>query len=192
MISIIIPHRKTDSCEVALLTLRTQTFRDYEIIQIEDTESKGASWARNRGYEEEKGNYLLYSDNDIHWYSNALQVLSDTLIAHPECAYSYGAYKMGGKLYCYSPFDEEKLKASNYISTMSLFRKEDFCGFDENIKRLQDWDIFLNLLLNHNKIGVSCEKIIFTTIVRDGISFGKDAMPWEEAVKIIKQKYGLK
>lgn len=187
MISVIVPHRVGESCDVTLKTLAVQTFRAFEIITVQDTDARGANWARNFGAEMARGDFLLFSDNDIHWYSNALGTMWEWLQAVPAAAYCYGRYEMGGKIYCNQKFDAELLRQRNYISTMSLIRREDFPGFDEDIKRLQDWALWLKML-KQSKVGVYCDRLLFSTKVRAGISAGKD-ISYEEAAKIVQERY---
>ena len=192
MISIVIPFRPNESCDITLKTLQTQTYKDFETIIIEDSEQRGANWARNQGALQAKGEMLLFSDSDIHWFSNALETMLAYLYTFQKVSYCYGQYTMGGKIYCNRDFDPEVLKQINYISTMSLMRTKDFPGFDENIKRLQDWDLWLTML-KQGKIGINCKTILFTTNIREGISCGKTIPKegYEEAVKIVKTKHGL-
>lgn len=187
LISIIIPTRNPKSI---ITDFSNQTYKNFEVIIIHDEKLKGAPWARNQGAKKAKGQFLLFSDDDIIWKPYALELLLKTLKEHPECSYSYGAYLMDGVLYCWQEFDSNLLKQRNYISTMSLIRRQDFPRFDENLKRLQDWDLWLNLLFK-NKIGVFCKDIIFTTFKRAGITFGPAAQSWEDAVKAIKLKYKI-
>jgi glycosyltransferase involved in cell wall biosynthesis len=149
---------------------------------------KGANWARNEGFLQVKTEYVLFSDNDIKWREGAISSLLEALEEHPEASYSYGSYLMGGKLYCNQSFDPDVLKSHNYISTMSLIRASDFPGFDETVKRFQDWDLWLTML-ERGKIGVHCGEIIFDTEIREGLTFNSDD-PVKMA-QIIKDKHNI-
>ena len=177
-----IPNRKSQTPETTLKSLPD----DVEVIVVDDIDCKGANWARNEGYKRVETEYVLFSDNDINWHPGAFKSLLQTLEEHPECSYSYGAYRMGDDLYCWEPFDPEQLKDHNYISTMSLIRAKDFPGFDENIKRFQDWDLWLTML-EQGKIGINCGEEIFDTKIREGITFG-GSDPFEMA-EIVKKKH---
>jgi glycosyltransferase involved in cell wall biosynthesis len=158
-------------------------------IVVEDKKKKGANWARNKGFESVDTEFVLFSDDDIRWREGAIEKLLETLEAHPEVSYSYGAYVMGGNVYCDQEFDPDLLLLSNYISTMSLIRTKDFPGFDESLDRFQDWDLWLTMLRD-DKIGVFCGEIIFDTDIRDGITHnGKVSI--EEAFLKIKDKHKL-
>jgi hypothetical protein len=190
-LTIVIPHRVWETPDYTLEALNRSSFQDFKVVTICDYEQKGAAWARNEGFKQVNTEFVLFSDNDIDWTINGIKHLMDCLKEHPEATYSYGTYRIGPYLQCHEEFDPELLKHHNYISTMSVIRSKDFPGFDENLVRFQDWDLWLNLLINHNKVGVHCGKLIFETPVRDGITKNPQ-LTEEEASKIIKDKYGLK
>jgi glycosyltransferase involved in cell wall biosynthesis len=180
------PHRTGEDCRLTEQSLP----KSLRLISVDD-EGHGANWARNKGFKEVKTEYVLFTDCDINWHSGAVELLLKTLEKHPEASYSYGAYEMGGVIQCDMEFDPEILKLQNYISTMSLVRSNDFKevgGFDEKIKRFQDWDLWMNFL-EHGKVGVYCGQIIFDTPVRAGITYGEDNLV--ESFKIIQAKHNL-
>ncbi|MEK9208167.1 MAG: glycosyltransferase family A protein [Patescibacteria group bacterium] len=177
--------------DTTLDSLGEQSFKDFKIVVVYD-EGKGANWARNKGFKQCDTEFVLFSDNDINWSENALEVLYETLQRFRFASYAYGRFKVGDIIWGHQMFDPIKLLTENYISTMSLIRSDDFrlCGgFDESIKGFQDWDLFLNLLINHKKRGVYCNELIFTTEPRQGISAQRDNL---ECGRIINDKYNLK
>ena len=122
---------------------------------------------------------------------NALEVMLQTLRYFTRASYAYGRFKIGDKIWGHQMFDPVRLLTANYISTMSLLRADDFrlCGgFDENLTGFQDWDLWLNLLINHKKRGTYCNELTFTTEPRDGISAQRDNL---EIARIINDKYNL-
>lgn len=188
-LSIIIPIREGGNPEVTLRSLERQTYRDFDIICAWD-HGRGANHARNAGFRLTNTPLVLFSDDDIDWHPDALQRLVSTLKANPKASYSYGAYTMGGRVYCDRPFDAARLKRGNYISTMSVIRTEHFPGFDESIQRLQDYDVWLAMLAAGH-VGVYCGAEIFTTKVRNGITYAPDSQTYEEAFEILRRKYGI-
>lgn len=188
-ITIVIPLKEGNSADITLKSLEEQTFSDFDTIIIND-EHKGANWARNKGFEKVKTEFVLFSDDDINWDQRAIAALYGHLHLVPEASFSYGSYEMGGRTYCDKKYSARLLMETNYISTMSLIRSEHFPGFDESIKRLQDWDLWLNML-GRGMIGVYCNRQIFTTEIRDGISFDEYSISWTEAADIIKAKYKI-
>lgn len=187
LISIIIPNREGENPYQTLESLASQS-PSFEVVVVYD-EGKGANWARNRGAELARGDLFLFSDNDIIWEPDALKILSEALDKSDFAGYAYGWYTIDGFAYCQQEFDSELLRKKNYISTMSLIYRNLFVGFDENLKRLQDWDLWLTLL-EHSVEGVYCQKKIFSTEKRAGISSGLE-ISWSEAERLVREKHGL-
>ncbi|MHA1586443.1 MAG: glycosyltransferase family 2 protein [Candidatus Heimdallarchaeota archaeon] len=187
LISIIIPSRPFEKI-ISMSSLKAQTYKNIEIIKVIDKKKEGAPVCRNRGFLKAKGEFVLFSDNDLEWDKNAIAILYKTLKENPKASYSYGSYTLGEELIGDKEFSKQELLKSNYISTMSLIRREDFIPFDEKIKKFQDWDLWLTML-EKGKIGKFCGHCVFSTEKKDGISYGKNAMDSEEAKKIIMEKH---
>lgn len=173
-------------------SIHNQTYKDYEIIVIHDKDRKGANWARNKGAKQANGDYLFFCDDDVELESWALEKLLETLVTKNE-AYAYGWFRLGTKTKGDRGFCPDMLRTCNFISTMSLVRKDIFLevgGFDESFTRLQDWDLWLTMLDNGYR-GAYCGLRIFkTTKDPDGISSDKNT-PYEEALKMIEKKHKI-
>lgn len=189
-LTIVIPYRKWETPDYTIEALKQSSYQDFKIVTVCDSEQRGAPWARNEGFKQCDTEFVLFSDNDIQWTINGIKHMVDCLKNNPHITYSYGACRIGPYTQCQEDFDPELLKKHNYISTMSVIRAKDFPGFDESLKRFQDWDLWLNLLINHNKVGMNCGKLIYDSPIRDGITKNPE-LTEEEAAKIIKQKYNL-
>lgn len=133
-----------------------KTNNPYEIIII-DNEDVGVQEKRNMGAAKATQEFIFFCDDDIVLPSGYLALLHETLVDNPQYGYAYTDYQAivmypdihPKKANYYNKsreFDEELLKINNYISTMSLIRKNIFPGFDTSINRLQDWDVWLGLL----------------------------------------------
>lgn len=232
-ISIIIPtYQHAKELAKCLESILAQTFHDFEVIVVDDgstdntdeilekyasnfrsqvlgfkiinQENQGSNPARNRGAQEAKGEYLLFCDADITTEPSMLEKMANALQANSDKSYVYCSFKFGWKTFKLWPFDTEKLKKMNYIHTTSLLRCVDFPGFDEKIKRLQDWDLWLTLL-EQGKEGLWIPEILFQVAPRkSGISqwlpsfiykilfFLPQVKKYKEAERIIKEKHGLK
>ncbi len=193
-ITIVIPTRQStyefwSDENPTIKSLANQTFKDFEIVIVPD-QGKGACWARNEGFKQVKTEFVLFSDDDIKWKSRALETLLKTLKMSPKASYSYGRYLLAGKIWSHEGFDARNLKDHNYISTMSLIRTKDLPEkpFDESIKRLQDWDLWLTLL-EQGKRGVYCEDLIFETDLKDGISH--NGYNYLDAILTVRKKHNL-
>lgn len=195
-ITVVIPHREIEDCKVTLDSLAEQTFKDFHTIEVSD-QGKGANWARNEGFKSVNTEFVLFSDNDIDWKSHALETLLRVLKQTPKASYSYGRYRINDQIWCHQAWDPHMLRQENYISTMSLIRTKDFPGFDENIKRLQDWDLWLTML-EQGKRGVYCEDLIFETKERPGITHdgnggiqGTSGVNYLDAILTVRKKHNL-
>lgn len=186
-VTVVVINREVETPYMTLKSLAHQTV-PLDVVVVYD-EGRGANWARNQGAALVQSELVIFSDNDIVWESDALEMLQATLAKHPQASYAYGWYMMEGQTYCRQPFDANLLRHTNFISTMSLLHRRDFPGFDETIERLQDWDLWLTLLAQ-GKTGVYCDHQIFTTSVRPGITFGQ-GISWEEARRKVMRKHSL-
>ena len=120
----------------------------------------GSQKKRNDGFKKSTQQYVFFCDDDIVLPANYLQLLYETLVKNsnnPKIGYTYTGYygivinprthPLGGNFTTQSTvFNADTLRQGNYISTMSLIKREVFIGFDENIKRFQDWDMYLTML----------------------------------------------
>lgn len=232
MISIIIPvYNQAAKLIKTLDSISKQSYQDYEVIIVNDgssdnvenlcadylkklqtsdhylflnQENKGAPAARNRGEQEAKGDYLLFCDADAILHPQALEYMRSYLEANPSASYAYSSFLWGKKLFKLTDFDSEKLKRQPYIHTMSLIKRVDYPagGWDESIKKFQDWDLWLTML-EAGKIGVFVPQILFTVAPGGTISswlpsFAYKLFPflpavkkYNKAMKIIKDKHGL-
>jgi glycosyltransferase involved in cell wall biosynthesis len=186
-LTVVIPNKQGQSPELSIRTLYRQGFTDFDIIIIND-DSGNANIARNAGLTLVHTPYVLFCDNDINWAHNALQLMMDCLTRHTDISYAYGHYELSGKIWCNKEWDAAELKRRNYVSTMSIVRTAHHPGFDEKIKRLQDWDVWLSMLAQGKK-GKYTGSLIFTTPARNGIT--RNSIGWEEAIGAIKAKHKI-
>lgn len=171
-------------------------------IKIIQQENKGSNPARNRGAKEAKGEFLLFCDADIIAQPTMVAEMMEALKNNPDKAYAYSSFQFGFKKFPSFYFDGEKLKKFNYIHATSLIRRESFPGWDENIKRLQDWDLMLTVL-KKGQSGVYIPKFLFKVIAGGTMSswlpsFVYKILPFLPAVKkykmaekVIKEKHNL-
>lgn len=181
LISVIIPaYNAATTLPLLLDCLQAQTYRNFECIVIDDGSSDntaeiaknhplkpriiqqsnaGAPAARNRGAREAAGAYLLFCDADVTLKPEALQKMVDALAANPEASYAYSDYYFGNIFFDLSTVQPEDLRQRPYIHTTSLIHAKDFPGFDEQLQRFQDWDLWLTLL-EQNKHGVYIPKTL--------------------------------
>lgn len=124
--------------------------------------------------------FIIKVDNDTVWRRNTLDHMVDTLKeANENVAYSYVSFEYKGsinKAFPAVPFDSDKLRRMNYISSNSMFRTKILQEIplvdDDKYKRLLDWAYYLKLL-NNGYIGIPCERGYFVAnSSSDSISSG--------------------
>lgn len=230
MISIIIPTynhaRELDYC---LDSIRNQDYQDFEIIVVDDGSvdhpedvvknysnlqfyrqpNMGAPAARNKGFELAQGDEVIFLDADVVMRPDMLGRMHRQLSADTSISFVYSAFKIGRKTMRYVPFSVEKLRKFNYIHSSSLVRARDFPGWDESLKKFQDWDLWLTMI-ERGLHGVGVDEILFK-IVNPGSGTMSQwlprlayVLPWPllnytpraiaeyvQARKIILEKHGL-
>ena len=165
-ISVVIPaFNSAKTLATTLNGLNAQTLKPAEIVVVDDgskdatseiakkfdvklirQENYGAPAARNAGFAKTTGDFVLYCDADVVLQPTMLESMARALLLHPEAGYAYSDFKFGWHTFDLFDFDPERLLKANYISTMSLIRREACIGFDESLKRYQDWDLWKRLL----------------------------------------------
>jgi glycosyltransferase involved in cell wall biosynthesis len=174
------------------------------VLSVISQPNSGAPVARNRGFAVSKGEYVIFWDADTLAHPQMLQKMFAYLQKHEEVSYAYSQFKFGWKRIKSQHFNSEKLKQINYIDVTSLIRRADFPGFDESLKRFQDWDLWLTML-EKGKTGIFIPEVLYEKVVgsREGISTWLPSfvyqLPWktkqvkkyEEAKEIIVKKHGL-
>ncbi len=161
-ISVIVPLgesdiRKTFFYDYTLPTIKANN--PSEIIVVSGVGS--ATEKRNLGFEKSSMPFIFFCDDDILLPSSHLINLGVRLEKSMEhdssVGYCYTGYlgivldkrchPMGGNFHIAAvEFNEDSLRSANYISTMSLIKRECFTEFDNELERFQDWDLWLTLL----------------------------------------------
>jgi glycosyltransferase involved in cell wall biosynthesis len=149
-------------------------------IKYISQENKGANPARNRGLKEAQGELVMVLDADVVLRADALELLARSLVDHPKSSYAYGRFYLGWKSFRNYAFSADRLRKMNYIHTSALVRRADHPGYDESIRRFQDWDVWLTML-GKGMTGVFVPEYLYEVRV-DGAS--------RIGVKIGKKTYG--
>jgi glycosyltransferase involved in cell wall biosynthesis len=163
VVSVIIPtHNRPKFIKEAIASVKAQTYRNFEIIVIDDVLGKGPSWARNRGAEKANGKYLAFLDSDDLWDKRKLEKQIDYLKKNRKfkACYTNEKWIRSGKhlnqLKKHRKFHGdifEKclplciISASSILMTRELFNS--LGGFDESLPVCEDYDLWLRLSLRH-------------------------------------------
>jgi len=184
-------------------------FRDrLPITTIRFDVNRGAPAARNAGADATEAPFLLFLDADAELVPDALQTFHDALDQHPEASFAYADFLWGAKRFRGRPFDRKALERRNYIHTTSLLRREAFPGFDETLRKFQDWDLWLTMA-ERGTVGVWIDRDLFRIEPRtQGMSRWMPriahVIPWQklgfvpkeisnyrEAEDIVRKKHGI-
>ncbi len=193
LISIIIPlYNQSQALPNTLASIAKQSYPNLEVILVNDgstdgieksidrlkqvvnfkffsQENRGAPTARNQGYKMSNGHYVVFWDADISAREDMLEKMQLALERNPNKSFVYSSfYFLGKKMKC-GPFKAQRLKKQNYITTTSLIKSEDFPGFDQTLKRFQDWDLWLTMLEN-KKQGIWIDEYLFSVRTPGSIS----------------------
>jgi hypothetical protein len=154
---------------------------------------------RNEGFGKATQPYVFFCDDDCILPVSYFQSLYDCLEAHPDKSYAYSGYR--GVVFNPTTephnnfiipgieFTAEMLRRQNFINTTSLIRTKDFPGFDENIKRFQDWDLWLTML-EQGKVGILVPSQSFLSFFNDEGQTNVNNS-YVDAFNIIKNKHSL-
>lgn len=232
LVSVIIPtYQHAGTIAACLDSVLAQTYTPIEIIVVDDgstdgtqevlapyhdrvtiivQDNRGANPARNRGFAEATGEFVIFCDADVIMEPEMVARMVQMLQEHPEASIAYSGFRFGWKVFRGVPWNAARLRKMNYIHTTSLVRRADFPGFDETIKRFQDWDVWLTMLAR-GKSGVLVAGTLFRCMVEGESRIGSkwlpsfmyripwERLPWrphqiakyEAARRIIAQKHGL-
>ena len=180
LVSVVIPcYNQANFLGEAIESVLAQTYRHFEIIVIDDgspdntaevaarypdmryirQENQGLSGARNTGFRESHGKYLVFLDADDRLLPGSLQAGINCLHVHPECAFVSGHHryiKADGSLlneYPPEPIDDDHyiaLLKRNYIGMhatvmyqRSVFEKVGL--FNTSLKSCEDYEMYLRI-----------------------------------------------
>ena len=193
----------TDGTEAVL-----KNYRDR--VKVIYQNNAGANPARNRGLAEAEGEFLIFCDADVIMKPQMIEKMHRALMNNPATSYAYSGFWFGWKHFPGQIFNADRLRRMNYIHTTSLVRAADFPGFDNTIKRLQDWDVWLTML-ERGKVGVLVPETLFKVGIHGASRIGSSWLPsfvykipwtklawkptrvakYEAAKRIIQEKHGL-
>lgn len=198
LVSVVIPtYQHAGTIAACLDSVFGQTYEFLEIIVVDDgstdntqevlepyrdrarvivQENQGSNPARNRGFSKATGEYVIFCDADVIMRQDMIARMVDALEANPQSSVAYSGFRFGWKRFRGVPWNAARLRKVNYIHTTSLVRRNDFPGFDNAIKRFQDWDVWLTMLAQ-GKSGVLVPGTLFRCIVEGDSRIGSKWLP---------------
>lgn len=232
LVSVVIPtYQHAGTIQACIDSVLSQSYKNIEVIVVNDgstdnteevlaaygekiisvyQENQGSNPARNRGLAEASGEFVIFVDADVFMKPEMIERMVEMLKTHPEASFVYSSFKFGWKLFASRPFSQQMLRKMNYVHTTSLVRRADFPGFDNEIKRLQDWDVWLTMI-EAGKTGIWIDDVLFFVQIDGASRIGSSWLPsfmykipwhmigwkplqikkYEDARQVIQQKHSL-
>ncbi len=195
---IIVDDASTDGSKKLLQGLEKK-YKHLRVLYLK--KNTGACGARNVGAEVAKGKYLSFLPADAKLYPGMARIWYEKLEEFPEYDFLYGGYRFTDEKYnpifdyTSDEFDPYFLKVNNYIDGSFPIKKELFDkmgGWDESIKSLQDWEFWLNAVINHKAKGMFVRDIFFETTMPHAGGLSDDSHKnWIARTDTIKKKHGI-
>jgi glycosyltransferase involved in cell wall biosynthesis/SAM-dependent methyltransferase len=130
----------------------------FKNVQLIRQSNRGLSAARNAGLRSCNTSYVIFLDADDRLLPNAIEASLAAIEAHPECAFVYGGYRLVSKdgrpitSGRSDPIDDARLaflRGDPIAIHTVLFRRDRLLtlnGFDENLRRCEDYDLHLRVI----------------------------------------------
>lgn len=196
-VSVVIPHLKSRKHFLEASCLPSVRRNDPAQVIVRDEEGDACT-KRNAGAAIATEKYLLFVDDDAVLRDSCIPAMLAALEKDPGATFAYGDVEMvlsKGVPYPHpcglrraQPWNHGTLIWGNYVETTSLLRREAFPGFDPEIKRFQDWDLWLTLAEKGHR-GVYIPEVLLELHHFDvGITA---SVPFQESLYAIKAKHRL-
>ncbi len=197
---IIVDDASTDETESVVAGIR-----DDRIRYVKNEINRGANFSRNRGCSLAKGDYLAFLDSDNYWGKEMLEsqmellVPSSAKVGFVFCRVRFQQFDKPleeGKVVPREQFDSGQINRilpyGNMIDMNTVvMKKEAFCkvnGFDEEMPRLQDYELFLRLVLMYDYKVLYNPQVLDTNVIQ-GNSISMNMSKLEKAVLLLLKKY---
>ncbi len=174
---------------------------DPRIRYIRHDSNRGANAARNTGIKAACAEFVAFQDSDDEWMPEKLEKQVGVLEAtgHEVAAVYTGFLRLKGDEVTYIPGDDiskkegyihQQLLKGNFITTQTVLARRQCivdCGmFDEEMPRLQDWDLWIRIARNYHFLYIN-ESLVRAYHTQDSIS--KNMAAYDAAIGRIIDKY---
>jgi glycosyltransferase involved in cell wall biosynthesis len=127
---------------------------DSGVIRYIYQEHSGVCKARNTGLKYSKGDLIAYLDSDNEWLKDYLKIMVNVFDKNKEYNTAYSAIEVfdnvrNKRFIRNTPYDRKRLLTGNFIDLNIFMHRrilfEQLGGFNENLKRLVDWEFIIRL-----------------------------------------------
>jgi len=222
LVSIVLPtYNRPRLLRRALWCIKEQTFKDYEVIVVNDAgcdidvgnlmmeygvqrvvinpDNVGLAASRNAGIKVAKGKYITYQDDDDIWFPEHLETLVDHLESMPNVRAAYTD--------CYRWYDENYLFASSkksgdigknghtVVAIICLMHErkllDELGMFDEEMRCMEDWDFIIRMNRKHRILHIPQFTACYSKRMSED-QLSTDADKMRDAYNVVKERYGIK
>lgn len=191
---IIVDDGSTDKTEKVV-----KSIKDPRITYIKLEENRGACYARNLGIKKALGKYVMFNDSDDTFNSRKVEIQYNNIIENKSdmdfCKLRIHSNDTIIEIPTESQLDDinknglvTELCKANFISTQSFIVKKSILEkylFDENLPRLQDYDLFLRMIPH---IKVSFTNLFLADLYRQTDSISRSNVRLSKAIGIMYAK----
>ncbi|MCX8996200.1 glycosyltransferase [Rhizobiaceae bacterium BDR2-2] len=145
---ILIDDGSTDGASDMIRSRFFSEIQSGKIVLIRQPQRSGVSAARNVGLKVAKKPWIAYLDSDNQLKTNFLSTFASSIVENPshKTFYSYFKRQPSGKIHG-QHYNRANLLAANYIDLGAFVHAKEVyqknLGFDENLRRLVDWDLII-------------------------------------------------
>ncbi len=225
--AVVITHNRLSMLQKAINSVLAQTYENIEIIVVDDAStdgtyeyfrnqaeeklayiriepenSKGGNYARNRGIEAAKGEYIALLDDDDEWLPEKIEKQVARLVSAPDCDFAgcgiFYQYETGKRQY----MNLEELPEGDlreyifynmpYLSSTMLIRKKallEIGMFDEELPCWQDYEMELRLFQKAKAVAVREHLVLYRVFRSDKNRLTNKLGLWEDTVEHINKKH---
>ncbi len=123
-----------------------------KITDVISQDNKGLASAKNTGVKHSASEYLFFLDSDDRVKPGYIQQGIDVLDNNPKVGVVYANADAFGDSsrtnFIAQPFDITSLLLQNHVPSCVVMRRkawEDISGFDENLRRYEDWECWISV-----------------------------------------------
>lgn len=185
---------------------KVSEFVDDRIKYISYEKNRGGNYARNLGMKNSTGEYIAFLDSDNEWNSDYLEkqlkcfdeaevdfVFARALIIHSNYTIVFPMVS-GEDLKTEEKMIEQSMYESIFDTNVCMLKRivyECSSGFDEQLKKLQDWEYFFRLLSEQKYRFRFNDEVLCTNYIQEDSIGINNSLYWDSRLYIFKSHIEL-